>query len=678
MSTISTVAVEFIANTAKFVQGLAAVTKQTKVFSKDIKRDINAAGNDLLKLGKYASVAGAALYTGLSAGVLKSVNDLAKLNDEARKIGIGLEAYQALGAIAQDAGVNIETLRTATVALTKSLNEVEDGNQKTIAAFNELGISAEKLSQLTPDQRLAAISDALAEMTDESAKTRIGMELFGKSWTDISVVLKNGSDGLVKATEDAASLGKILAGEDVMAVKELDKAFQDLSDFIKTSFNFIAASIAPILSQWINQFLDWMKEGDNLSRTLQNTLYAIVTPIYMLAKALDGVIAAFYAMKGVLNLVAAGAVQFITYFLDGITLVASGWEMLINLIIEGWNKLPFNNKIKPIEFTSNLKQLAADFQGTAEELAKDADNSFTQAGESWKNGFGQTVIDVTAKVSNALAGVTSRAQNSAKVVTDGLKNARTQTQGVTTDYQAWYKEIERQQALAEKLDPTIGIRKEIEAIQELIAFQEKEGLQLAENAYLSQALREKQAQLFFELNPLFKQATQYLDSFASGFANAIVEGQNFGQALSNVFKSILRDITTMILRTTILQAIMASIGFINPAAANAFGVATGILNKANAPGRADGGSVMAGNMYRVGEAGPEYFVPGTNGYILPNDMAPSETIIVNQTINVETGVSQTVRAEMLGLLPRFKQEAMAGVLDAKQRGGSYARGLATA
>ena len=49
------------------------------------------------------------------------------------------------------------------------------------------------------------------------------------------------------------------------------------------------------------------------------------------------------------------------------------------------------------------------------------------------------------------------------------------------------------------------------------------------------------------------------------------------------------------------------------------------------------------------------------------------TTVVNQTINVSAGVSQTVRAEMISLLPSFKQETMSGVADAKRRGGSYGR-----
>lgn len=188
------------------------------------------------------------------------------------------------------------------------------------------------------------------------------------------------------------------------------------------------------------------------------------------------------------------------------------------------------------------------------------------------------------------------------------------------------------------------------------------------------ALAKANQDLWEKNNPKILEGFKYLSDFADQFSRAIVEGQNFGEALSNVFKSILRDITAMILRTTILQGIMQAIGFISPdsGAAAAFGRMTGLIP------RAEGGSVNMGNAYRIGERGPETFVPSSNGYILPNDMQSGETVNVYQTINVQTGVAQTVRAEMFGLLPRFKQEAMAGVLDAKQRGGSYSKGLAAA
>ena len=48
-------------------------------------------------------------------------------------------------------------------------------------------------------------------------------------------------------------------------------------------------------------------------------------------------------------------------------------------------------------------------------------------------------------------------------------------------------------------------------------------------------------------------------------------------------------------------------------------------------------------------------------------------VTVNQTIQIETGVSQTVRAEMLSLLPVIKEDTINAVADSRRRGGSFAQ-----
>ncbi len=47
-------------------------------------------------------------------------------------------------------------------------------------------------------------------------------------------------------------------------------------------------------------------------------------------------------------------------------------------------------------------------------------------------------------------------------------------------------------------------------------------------------------------------------------------------------------------------------------------------------------------------------------------------VVVNQTINVTTGVQQTVRTEIQTLLPQIAEASKAAVLDARRRGGSFA------
>lgn len=90
--------------------------------------------------------------------------------------------------------------------------------------------------------------------------------------------------------------------------------------------------------------------------------------------------------------------------------------------------------------------------------------------------------------------------------------------------------------------------------------------------------------------------------------------------------------------------------------------------------RAMGGPVTGGQSYLVGENGPEIFTPSGSGSIIPNGQGGS-SVTVNQVINVTTGVQQTVRAEIMTLMPQIAGAAKAAVADAKLRGGSYAAAL---
>ena len=50
-------------------------------------------------------------------------------------------------------------------------------------------------------------------------------------------------------------------------------------------------------------------------------------------------------------------------------------------------------------------------------------------------------------------------------------------------------------------------------------------------------------------------------------------------------------------------------------------------------------------------------------------------VTINQTINISTGVAQTVRAEVAGMMPQIAAAAKGAVADARQRGGGYSQAL---
>ena len=102
---------------------------------------------------------------------------------------------------------------------------------------------------------------------------------------------------------------------------------------------------------------------------------------------------------------------------------------------------------------------------------------------------------------------------------------------------------------------------------------------------------------------------------------------------------------------------------------------------------ATGSSAAAGQSFLVGERGPEIFTPRASGMIAPNNMVNMAMSggqrlnggaggpNITQNFNVTTGVVQTVRAEILNMMPLIKQESVNAVVDARQRGGSVAAGL---
>jgi len=165
-------------------------------------------------------------------------------------------------------------------------------------------------------------------------------------------------------------------------------------------------------------------------------------------------------------------------------------------------------------------------------------------------------------------------------------------------------------------------------------------------------------------------------SVESSFENAMMSMIDGTTSAKDAFRAMARDIIKELYRIFFVKQIT---GFISRAIDLQFGGALigfgGVGDGRPAPDipkRAMGGPVSAGRPYLGGDAGPELMIPRNNGTIIPNDKLGGGAVVVNQTINVTTGIQQTVRAEILGLLPQIQEASKAAVLDAKRRGGSFA------
>ena len=95
---------------------------------------------------------------------------------------------------------------------------------------------------------------------------------------------------------------------------------------------------------------------------------------------------------------------------------------------------------------------------------------------------------------------------------------------------------------------------------------------------------------------------------------------------------------------------------------------------------AGGGTVQGKKPVIVGERGPEMFIPNTGGRIVPNgaiggSLRGGSPTIVNQSLNFATGIQNTVRAEVMNMMPMIQNATLQAVVDQKRRGGSFAQGM---
>ena len=191
-----------------------------------------------------------------------------------------------------------------------------------------------------------------------------------------------------------------------------------------------------------------------------------------------------------------------------------------------------------------------------------------------------------------------------------------------------------------------------------------------------------------EIDSTFQDAGK---TISDAFADAIVSGGNFKDAMKDIFQSVVKEILSTIVHIMVLEPLMKklsdalrdvrddmygvqSFGFGNPISAGLNLAMAGRTSTAGMPTipKANGGFVSPNVPYMVGEKGAEMFVPRSAGNIIPNSQMGGG-VVVNQNISFSTGVVPTVRAEVMNLMPQIKKETVSAVAEARSRGGSFAR-----
>ena len=283
-----------------------------------VGRDLSAVGRDIRNISVGATVAAAAAGTAifrLASSTAALGDDVAKTSD---RLGFSIEAFQELRYAAERSGVSISTFDSSMGAMQKRLGEAAMGKGAAKDALKELGLEADALVKMRPEEALGRIADRMAKVEDPAKKAALAAALFSRAGMGMVNMLNGGSEGLEQLRRDGAATGYVLSEKAARDAEYFQDRLLDTQLVLKGLKNTVGAELMPVISDAMSDFSGWARTNQPEIRAwAQSLVTGLETAIPVLRQVLWGM----GEMTGVVWQGVAGVADFV-----------GGWENLGKVI----------------------------------------------------------------------------------------------------------------------------------------------------------------------------------------------------------------------------------------------------------------------------------------------------------------------------------------------------------
>tara|TARA_E500000318_G_scaffold27392_1_gene27609 strand:- start:406 stop:2136 length:1731 start_codon:yes stop_codon:yes gene_type:complete len=251
---------------------MAANVKQARfeILGKDkTAAAISSARKRLNQLGQTFAAFSAASAAAIGAVVAKSSTEIDKLAKTSERLGIPIEKLQALHRMAELSGVRVNTLNMAMQRMTRRVSEAANGTGEAQNALAELGLDAERLAALSPDQQFKLISEAMAGVANQGDRVRLAMRLFDSEGVALVNTMALGADAIDKVGERLRQLGVTLSETDAGKVEAANDAFSEMAAAVQGAANRLTVELAPIIIEVSKLLTDAMANQKGFTNAIQ-------------------------------------------------------------------------------------------------------------------------------------------------------------------------------------------------------------------------------------------------------------------------------------------------------------------------------------------------------------------------------------------------------------------------
>ena len=709
------IVVDLLMKTGSFETDTQRAQKSLKNFEKSVE-------DFAVKVGTGVAVAGAAL----SAMVLNTTRAAEEINRFAQLSGASTESFQKMAAGAATVGISQEKLSDQLKDFREKVGEfvaTGGGGMKdffeTIAP--QIGVTAEQFKNLSGPQALQLYVSSLEKANLSQDQMSFYLESMASDTTALIPLLRDNGKAMQEFGERAEATGQIMSDDLIENSIIFRRQMDQLTGTLTGAANVMIAEFLPA----INNVAAAIKSTEtNFSaasvagkafRTLIETVTILGANVAFVFQSIGREIGATAAQIALFSqLEFSAALNIGQQVRDDAIKAREALDALERKILGmGGEQVTSSVNVVTGTTTGGVKTKqqidAAKKEATAYEKMM---TKLQEDEEKNRQNIHSLRLDEQAEKERAYQQLLTEFEEAESINRQKIYDERFEEQA------------EKDRAYEEWLT---GLKEDEEKNRQRIYAERLIEQENADKGYWGRWLEAAQAAMM-SFNEL---SSAVINNFTTGFGNAfekiVFDSQSLSDAVKNLTESMARSVVnalgqmaaqwvaqeavkrlaSMMTTTTVVAgtAAQATAGVAANAAAAASAVATGATITASmapaavattlatggvsagyaiaailaalalipmfAGSRERGGDVIGGRSYLVGENGPEMFTPRSTGSISPN--GSGGTIV--QNINISTGVAQTVRAEVLSLMPQIISAAKNAVSDARQRGGSYASSM---
>ena len=605
---------------------------------------------------RNATLAASALGAGLVVATKKALSfadDIAKTAD---KVGVSTNALQKYRFAADLAGVKTDELDRALRKLQQSAGEATTkGTGTAFDAFKQLGLIADITSGKLEngEARFRAVVAALEKVESQSNRAGLAAAIFGaRLGPQMMNLLNQGIAGLDKTGKRAEALGLIISEQLTRNSEQAIDTITELQTTLKTKLVASLVEAAPL----INEF------GQELLKNLPN------------------IIARMRELAQLFGLIGSTATDRINALNEEIGQFQKSLDKLYQ--IQSRRDLTPKELVKQEQILAQIekRQLAINMLAAQRDKAV----SIGRAGDQKEK--------PETEATGTENGETFQSQQQQKLIekiTKGQMRSRMIAERQVDLMGATTLEREKQLKLEQMLYE-IGEAKAQLTANDLKLLKEDLDREYLAKTILEEKLKvdearnkaaERQKELQQQISDIMQDGIKTANEAISGLISGTMKWKD---ALGLVLRKVL-DIVTSMGKTkgggfslgNLLKTGMSLFAASQGVPMTPMGTSTGpmfpglmdfhtggIVGKGPKGFRSDERMILARTGERVLNRGQTAMSANGGG------------VTLNQSINLSTGVQQTVRAEIMSMAPQIAAQAKAAVLDAKRRGGGFGAAFA--